>query len=54
MSPTAALMIVAMVTDGMQDDVMGETTSREEERHSCKLLDAVFHALHMSKSVFVS
>lgn len=36
-------------TDGMQDDVMGEVTSREEDRHSCKLLDAVFHALHMSK-----
>ena len=48
------VFIVAMVTDGMQDDVMGETTSREEERHSCKLLDAVFHALHKSMSTLIS
>ena len=49
--PTPLITIVNLVTDGMQDEVMGETTSREEDCHSCQLLDAVFHAVHMSMSL---
>ena len=40
---------VAMATDGIQDDIIGETSSREEHRHSSKLPDALFLALHKSE-----
>ena len=38
-----------MVTDGLQDDVMGEETSRVELQHTCRLMDALFLALSKSE-----
>ena len=43
---------VAMVTDGLQDDVMGELTSRVEHQHTCRLMDSLFMALRKSVSDF--
>lgn len=38
-----------MVTEGVQDDAMGECTSRERDGHTCKLMDALFSAVHESE-----
>ena len=47
---TSLLLVnyVAMVTDGLQDDVMGEVTSRVEHQHTCRLMDSLFLALRKS------
>ena len=37
-----------MVTDGIQDDVMGEVSSLADHQHTCILVDALFLALHGS------
>ena len=45
----AAWLSIVMETEGVQDDIMGERTSREGDGHTCMLIDALFSALHESE-----